>query len=138
MAHTTRFKWTLPLSVQAFRHYTAWLTAFALFVQVFVPFGHALAFDPDSGLEFQVICTPTGIKQIPLNVDGTPADPQDVEPPCPFCFTYTAPALLQPDTVATVFVSASQPPSFTHPGHARYASIWRGTPCPSRAPPLNV
>ena len=138
MAHKARFKWILPTPAHAFRHWTAWLTAFALFVQVFVPFGHALAFDPDSGLEFQVICTPTGIKQITLNADGAPVDPQDVEPPCPFCFTYTVPALLQPDTVATAFVVASSPSSFTLPGHARYASIWRGTPRPSRAPPLNV
>ncbi|MCW8914797.1 MAG: DUF2946 domain-containing protein [Magnetovibrio sp.] len=120
------------------RRIPAWLAVFTLLAQVLMPFGQALAFAPDQDVEYQIICTANGVKQIPINADGSPIDAQDARQ-CPFCFTYSAPSLLQPE-VSTIIVDshADNRVSFAQITSEHRISIWRGTPQPSRAPPLNV
>lgn len=117
------------------RLWAAWFAVFALFAQVLVPFGQALAFDANQDIEYQIICTANGVKQIPIGSDGAPIDVQDTTP-CPFCLTYSVPALLQPQMLATPLTT--QNIAFVFIAHPQHTSIWRGTPRPPRAPPLFV
>lgn len=120
------------------RQWTAWLAVFTLLLQFAVPFGQALAFDPATDIEYQIICTANGVKQIPINADGAPVEAQDTVS-CPFCFAYAAPALVQPVLIGGEFSKNAQSDvAFSHPAYIQRTSIWRGTPRPSRAPPLNV
>lgn len=120
------------------RQISAWLAVLALLVQVLLPFGQALALGPSQDIEYQIICTANGVKQIPINGDGTPIDAQDAAP-CPFCFTYAAPSLLQPETNTFILDSQSDKTvSYAISANDQHTSIWRGTPRPSRAPPLSI
>lgn len=120
------------------RQWAAWVAVCALLIQLVVPFGQALAFDPEQDIEYQFICTANGIKQIPINTDGSPVDPP-ANASCPFCFLTAAPALFSPAyDCAVVSEDLRIPVSFTQLNEQIPANIWRGAPRPSRAPPLSI
>jgi len=120
------------------RRWVTWLAVLALAAQIVVPFAHAVAFDAGVGVEYEIICTANGIKQIPVNSDGEPIDPRVVAP-CPFCSLTTAPVLFVP-MPGTIIVTDHERVriTFARPAAQSQASIWRGTTRPSRAPPLFV
>jgi len=138
MARLGQITRQMRTSLHMRRRWVALLAVFALVAQVVVPFGHAMAFDAGVGVEYQVICTANGFKQIPVNADGAPINPQVVAP-CPFCFLTTAPALFVPTPDTTIVADVERAHvTFARPAAQHQASIWRGTPRPSRAPPLFV
>lgn len=120
------------------RRFTAWVAVVALIFQMLVPFGQALAFNADQGTEFQYICTVTGIKQIPIDHAGDPAEPADTVS-CPFCFVHFSPALFVPqeDTVIKIDMPV-EPAAFGLPVQQVHVRIWHGSLHPSRAPPSIV
>ena len=121
------------------RQGAAWLAVFAVLAQVLMPFGQALAFDSNADYEYQVICTATGITQVALGADGQPIEPLDVPKSCPFCFLHSALVLLEPESVPALTVQPTSPPvAFVQPAEQHPASIWRGAPRPSRAPPVSI
>lgn len=132
---TLRFRRTAGT---ARRQWTTWLAVLVLAAQVLLPFGQALASNGDQGLEYQLICTTTGVKQILIDVNGEPVDAQEAAP-CPFCFTSTALALLQPDIFSVLFKQPNiEPVVFARLSHHSHAHTWRGKSLPSRAPPQFV
>ncbi|HEY9080527.1 DUF2946 domain-containing protein [Magnetovibrio sp.] len=121
------------------RQGTVWLAVFAVLAQVLMPFGQALALGANADYEYQVICTATGITQVAVGADGQPIEPLDVPKSCPFCFLHSSVVLLQPEQVPTPGMRmVVVPVAFEHPAHQRTASIWRGSPQPSRAPPVSI
>ncbi|MBC8267270.1 MAG: DUF2946 domain-containing protein [Rhodospirillaceae bacterium] len=121
------------------RQVASWLAMFALLMQVLMPFGQALAFDSPQDIEYQLICTANGIKQIPINGNDAPLPQQDIGPRCPFCTISFAPVLLQPDAIAAVIrKEITDDVSYGRDEPSRDATIWRGSSSPSRAPPLDV
>jgi len=120
------------------RQWAAWVATFALIVQMLVPLAQAVAFDIDPSIEYQVICTTTGIKQIPIGENGAPIEPTDVAS-CPFCVVHITPALLIPQE--TVFIVLEDPvahATFGLPRQQIQPNVWRSALRPSRAPPLFV
>jgi len=121
------------------RQGAVWLAVFAVLAQVLMPFGQALALDASSDYEYQVICTATGVTQVAIGADGQPIEPLDVPKSCPFCSLHTALILLEPESVpAFTSKSAFVPVGFMEPIEQTPASIWRGAPQPSRAPPVSI
>lgn len=121
------------------RQGAAWLAVFAVLAQVLMPFGQALARDANADYEYQVICTATGITQVAINADGEPIEPLDMPKSCPFCSLHNALVLLEPESVpALTAQSTFRPTVFVHPAVQHPASIWRGAPNPSRAPPVSI
>jgi len=139
MKNTGRFSRIKREAIAMTHQGTGWLAVLAVLVQVLMPFGQALAYDVDSDIEYQVICTATGVKQISIGSDGQPIEPLDVPSSCPFCFLHSAVVLLTPETVPTfsTFIVVA-PDAYERPVQQRTAGIWRGAPRPSRAPPLYV
>ena len=120
------------------RIWTATVLLFALFVELLTPFAQALAYEPSSGAEFQVICTVGGVKQVRLDEDATPVEEHDVAP-CPFCFLHATPVLLDLHVeISVAVVRVADRIAFVPVSETLSAGIWRSTPNPSRAPPLNV
>jgi len=120
------------------RQATALAAVFMLLVQVLMPFGQALAFDVGQDIEYQIICTPTGVQQIPIGVDGAPIAPQDMAP-CPFCFVSNAPPLFTPEVAPFLIVTDEVGHEiFTQAFDRNHTNVWRGAPHPSRAPPRFV
>lgn len=121
------------------RQGAVWLAVFAVLAQVLMPFGQALALDPNSDYEYQVICTATGVTQVAIGADGEPIEPLDVPKSCPFCSLHNALILLEPENVPTfTSKSAFVPAAFMEPVGQTPACIWRGAPQPSRAPPVSI
>jgi len=121
------------------RQGAVWLAVFAVLAQVLMPFGQALALDASSDYEYQVICTATGITQVAIGADGKPIEPLDVPKSCPFCSLHSTLVLLEPESVpAFTSKSALAPVAFVQPTEQHIASIWRGAPQPSRAPPVSI
>jgi len=121
------------------RQGAAWLAVFAVLAQVLMPFGQALALDTSADYEYQVICTATGITQVAIGADGKPIEPLDVPKSCPFCSLHSVLILLEPESVpAFTSKSALVPVAFVQPAQQHIASIWRGAPQPSRAPPVSI
>jgi len=132
---TLRFRRTAGT---ARRQWTTWLAVLVLAAQVLVPFGHALASNGDQGLEYQLICTANGVKQILIDANGEPIDAQDVAP-CPFCLTTATLALFQPEDISALFKQPNiEPVVFARLSHHSHAHTWRGKSLPSRAPPQFV
>ena len=121
------------------RQGAVWLAVFAVLAQVLMPFGQALALDANSDYEYQVICTATGITQVAIGADGKPIEPLDVPKSCPFCSLHSSLVLLEPESVpAFTSKSALVPVASVQHTEQRIASIWRGAPQPSRAPPVSI
>ena len=121
------------------RQGAAWLAVFAVLAQVLMPFGQALALDASADYEYQVICTATGITQVAIGVDGKPIEPLDVPKSCPFCSLHSTLILLEPESVpAFTSKSAFVRVALMQPVEQAPASIWRGAPQPSRAPPVFI
>ena len=117
------------------RRWATWLAVLVLAAQVLLPFGQALASNGEPGFEYQLICTANGVKQILIDANGEPIDAHDAAP-CPFCFTSTPPALLQPDDFSVLLEQLHvHPVVFARLAHLSHASTWRGQSQPSRAPP---
>lgn len=108
----------------------------ALMMQVLLPFGQAIAFDADTDIEYQIVCTSSGVKQIAVGADGSPIELQDALP-CPFCFTHNTPALTLPDEGpnAALVLPARVQASFVRVSQRLHTNLWQSTPNPSRAPP---
>ncbi|MBL4613448.1 MAG: hypothetical protein JKY27_01035 [Magnetovibrio sp.] len=122
----------------AHRQLTVWAAAFVLIVQMLLPFGQAVAFDVDQDIEYQIICTANGIKQIPIDQNGAPIEPVDAVS-CSSCVMHVVAALLAPQV--TALISIEEPvehASFGLPVEQVQISVWRGSLRPSRAPPLFV
>jgi len=132
--HHLRSKRSAPST----RRLPAWLALLSLVAQLLVPFGQALALDPIQDIEYQVICTASGVKQIAVDTDGNPILPQNAAP-CPFCFSHAAPSVLQPE-VGSVFVKHAPDVvvSFARLENDQHASLWHGVAHPSRAPPQSL
>jgi len=115
----------------------AWLAVFVLFAQALMPLTQAWAHDAQTDGELQVICTANGVQTITLGLDGEPIEAVDTVS-CPFCTIHTVTGIFTPHTtaistvVAPIGLNIVQPTTFTP------SSIWRGSPRPSRAPPLSV
>jgi len=124
--------------LSARRQLTAWVAVVALIVQIFVPLGQALAVDGDQGIEYQVICTANGFKQIPIDQNGAPIEIEDGVQ-CAFCLVHSTPALMSPldSDLVTVFEETDHHTFALLIQHGP-ANIWRGAPRPSRGPPLSV
>ena len=138
MAHNGHLSRSRVFCMSAPRRIMAWMAVLSLLVQVLVPFGQALAFDPETDIEYQIICTANGVKQIALDADGAPIEPQDART-CPFCFLTAAPVLLNPGQgQVLVSLEESRAVTFDRLSPQRHASIWRGAPQPSRAPPFTA
>jgi len=115
--------------------WATWLAVLVLSAQVLLPFGQALASNDEQGLEYQLICTANGVKQILIDANGAPIDAQDAAP-CPFCFTSTTLALFQPEDLSVLLERPrSGPVVFAPLAHLNHASTWRGRSQPARAPP---
>jgi len=118
--------------------WATWLAVLVLSAQVLLPFGQALASNGEQELEYQLICTANGVKRILIDANGEPIDAQDAAP-CPFCFTSTTLALLQPaETAALIKQPQVAPMVFTPLAHLGHTSTWRNVSLPSRAPPRFV
>lgn len=121
------------------RQKAAWLVVLALFVQMLAPFGHALALEVDGDFNYQIICTATGIKQIPIDADGQPLEPRDAISTCPVCYFHGAPALLVPENTPSLTTAAIEVAvEFGLPVQHRSVSLFRTAPNPARAPPLTA
>ena len=117
------------------RRLATWLAVLVLSAQVLVPFAQALAADDPQGLEYQLICTASGVKQILIGEDGAPIDAQDAAP-CPFCLAYATSALLQPEDVSVLIeAQRADPMVFPQVSGIDHADTWRSASQPSRAPP---
>lgn len=124
--------------VSRLRDWGALLALFAILVQNIVPFGQALAVEPGSDVDYQIVCTASGIKQVPLGEDGQPVDPQGAEF-CPFCFISSAPLFLEPAfEIAVQRIERGEHRTIAIAPSSELPSLWRTIPRPSRAPPLNV
>ncbi len=112
---------------------------FALLTQVLMPFGQALALDLSQDIEYQLICTIDGIKQIPVNESDAPLPLEDIGRQCPFCSISGTPVSLQLNATTVVIPSdITDDVSYGRDEPSRDATIWRGSSSPSRAPPLDV
>lgn len=117
------------------RQLTVWFAAFALIDQILMPFAQAMAFDANQGIEYQVICTANGIKQIPIDQNGTPIEPVDLVT-CSSCVMHVAPVLLTPQLSTQIIIEEPvEHAAFGLPVQITQASIWRSSLRPSRAPP---
>lgn len=122
----------------AHRRLTTWACLFALIAQIFVPLGQVLASDTDQGIEYQLICTADGVKQILIDETGAPIEPQDVVS-CAFCLMHAPPILIAPQLSAVGVVEAlGEQAIFARPVHQVQTNIWRGRLHLTRAPPLSV
>lgn len=120
------------------RQVTVRLLVFALLFQVFAPFGQALALSVDPEIEYQVLCTVDGIKQVAVGQDGQPSEPVDRET-CVFCLTHGSFVLAAPQN-PTIIIHGNwaERTAYAPPSQQNRDSIWRASLPLSRAPPSFV
>lgn len=119
-------------------HWVVWMVLLALLFQNVVPFGQALAAGLGQDVEYQIICTANGIKQVPIGDLGEPIETQSTDF-CPFCFTTSAPVFLEPQADVAVFhVVNHDERTFITATDVDFSSVWRSIPRPSRAPPVFI
>jgi hypothetical protein len=124
--------------VRTGRRLTAQVAIFALIVQMLLPFGQALAFSSEQSIEYQIICTASGIKKIPVDHNNGPVDPTN-STPCSFCLVHLAPVLAVPQVASVIVIDEPvEHAVFGLPAQQVQVSIWRSSLRPSRAPPLFV
>lgn len=120
----------------AWRAATAWLLAFALFVQAFMPLANAWAYESNAD-GVQVICTANGVQTIAVDRDGNPLEPQQsVQTSCPFCVLHVSAAVLAPTLSgpSTRIEETATRVSYRTEADLQ-VSIWRALPRPPRGPP---
>ena len=123
------------------RAMTAWLTAFALFVQAFFPLATAWAFDGQGDGQIggvQVICTANGVKTIAIDGDGNPIEDQAEQPTCPFCVLHASAAILTPlaPELGAKVLDAKR--TVIRPTADVLGAVWRAGPNPPRGPPAQA
>ncbi|MBF0250719.1 MAG: hypothetical protein HQL35_08845 [Alphaproteobacteria bacterium] len=118
----------------------AWLVLLSLMVQVLLPFGQALAFEPtpDGEVEYLLICTANGIKQVPLGDGRSPIESRQTVDFCPYCVTHAVSAVLPVAQILLGLPGETGPDRFATPSSIDHAALWRATPPPSRGPPPGV
>ncbi|MCK5167012.1 MAG: hypothetical protein KAQ66_06820 [Rhodospirillaceae bacterium] len=111
-----------------------------LIAQTLLPFGHALAFEGEKGIDYQAMCLPSGFKIISMEQDGTstPASTPTNSVPCPLCTLHLTPTLPTPQNTATIIDAPTQRAVFGLRLQRARTSIWRNALRPSRAPPISV
>jgi len=124
---------------QTRRTFATWMALFALALQTFMPLGQALAVDVLQDDDFQFICTMNGIQQIPNSQEDIPVPPIN-SGPCSHCLMHGSVALFTPEITDAIVLSipVEHGVAFALPKQQTHASIWRGLPRPSRAPPKFV
>ena len=128
----------MPYRTRSLYSRLAWVLAVAVFVQAIMPYSLALAFQSNQDTQYQFICTAEGIKQIPLETDGAPANSQVSYNSCPFCLLQKSPAAIISVNVVSLVSSVDFLKSYPLPVTSHYIVLWNSVPPPSRAPPLFV
>ena len=121
------------------RTFATWLALFALVLQTVMPMGQAFAANALQSDDTPFICTMNGMQQAGTNQEEMPVTPSD-SGPCSHCLMHVSAALFTPQGTDAILLSipAGHRVSFALPKQQTHASIWRGLPRPSRAPPKFV